>query len=190
MKIGEVTRIYSEQISRLRDKQSELLEQKKALENGEIEMTDEEVAALGRSLDRVDIHINLQGEKASGSLQSFSMNETLFQNAEASRQQCEAMAKKSENDAKCLETARRIARGDKVPPKDEEKLLEFSAEMYQVAKNMGAMVKNEKRKEHDSLWDDEDESQPPETPVDETVDNMECSIELPAEIMPSEGLVE
>lgn len=62
--------------------------------------------------------------------------------------------------------------------------------MYQVAKNMGAMVKNEKRKEHDSLWDDEDESQPPETPVDETVDNMECSIELPAEIMPSEGLVE
>lgn len=93
MKIGEATRIYSEQISRLRDKQSELLEQKKALENGEIEMTDEEVAALGRSLDRVDIHINLQGEKASGSLQSFSMNETLFQNAEASRQQCEAMAK-------------------------------------------------------------------------------------------------
>ena len=178
MKIGEASRIYSAQMSKLRDKRSELLEQKKALEKGEVEMTDEEVAALGKAIDRVDI----QYEKASEFMQSFNMQKTLLHNAETSKRQGEAMAEKAENDSKCLEIARRIARGDKVPPKDEMKLLEFSSEMYQMAKNMAAMVKNEKRKEHDSLWDDEDENQQPEKSVDEVVDNMECGMTMPPEI--------
>lgn len=177
MKIGEASRIYSEQMSRLRDKRSELLEKKKALENGEIEMTDKEVAALGKAIDRADI----QCEKASELMQGFNMQKTLSENAEASRQQCDAMARKSENDAKCLEIARRMARGDKVPPKDEQKLLEFSSEMYQVAKIMASMAKNEKPKEHDSLWEDEDESGQPEQSVDEVVDNMECAMSMPPE---------
>ncbi len=155
MKIGEASRIYSAQMSKLRDKRSELLDKKKALENGEIEMTDEEAAALGKSLDRVDV----QYEKASEFMQGFNMQKTLAENAEASRQTCDAMARKAEDEAKCLEIARRIARGDKVPPKDEQKLLEFSMEMYQVSKNMAVMAKKEKPKEHDSLWEDEDENQ-------------------------------
>ena len=91
------------------------------------------------------------------------------------------MAEKSENDAKCLEIARRIARGDKVPPKDEMKLLEFNAEMYQMAKNMAVIAKKDKPKEHDSLWDDEEEQTEQPTPS-EVVDNMECSMEMPADI--------
>ncbi|MDE6726818.1 MAG: hypothetical protein K2J80_02630, partial [Oscillospiraceae bacterium] len=178
MKIGDASRIYSEQMSRLREKRSELLEKKKALENGEIEMTDEEVTSLGKSLDRVDI----QYEKASEFMQGFNMQKTLLHNAEASKRTGDAMAEKAENDAKCIEIARRIARGDKVPPKDEQKLLEFNSDMYQMAKNMAAMAKNEKPKEHDSLWDDEDENQQPEQSVDEVVDNMECGMTMPPEI--------
>lgn len=186
MKIGEASRIYSEQMSRLRDKRGELLDKKKALENGEIEMTDEEVVSLGKAIDRVDI----QYEKASEFMQGFNTQKTLLHDAEASKRQSDAMAEKSENDAKCLEIARRIVRGDKVPPKDEHKLLEFNAEMYQMAKNMGSMVNNEKRKEHDSLWDDEDENSQPEKSVDEVVDNMECGMSMPAEIMTETDLVE
>lgn len=182
MKIGEATRIYSEQMSKLRDKRNALLETKKALEKGEIKMTDEEVAALGKSLDRVDI----QCAKASEFMESVNEQKNLLYNAEASKRTGDAMAEKAENDAKCIEIARRIARGDKVPPKDEQKLLEFSSEMYQVAKNMAVMAKKEKPKEHDSLWDDEDESNEPEPSVDEVVDNMECSMAIPMELVASE----
>lgn len=178
MKIGEATRIYSAQMSKLRDKRNALLEQKKALEKGEIEMTDEEVTSLGKAIDRVDI----QYEKASEFMEGFNTRKSLLYNAEASKRTGDAMAEKAENDAKCIEIARRIARGDKVPPKDEQKLLEFNSEMYQMAKNMAAMVKNEKRKEHDSLWDDEDENRQPEKSVDEVVDNMECGMSMPPEI--------
>ena len=178
MKIGEASRIYSARMNKLNDKRNELLEQKKALEKGEIEMSDDEVASLKKALDRVDI----QYEKASAFMDGFNMRKTLAQNGEASRQQSEAMAKQADEYIKCIEVARRIARGDKVPPKDEKKLLEFSTEMYQMAKNMGAMVKlNGKRKEHDSLWDDEDENSTNEMSPEEAVDNMECGMAMPAE---------
>lgn len=186
MKIGEASQIYSAQMSKLRDKRNELLEKKKALENGEIEMTDEEAASLGKAIDRVDI----QFEKASEFMQGFNTQKTLLHDAEASKRTSDAMAEKAENDAKCLEIARRIARGDKVPPKDEQKLLEFSAEMYQVSKNMAIMAKNEKSKEHKSLWEDEDENTQPEASVDEVVDNMECGMSMPAEIMAETDFVE
>lgn len=186
MKIGEASRIYSAQMSKLRDKRSELLEKKKALEKGEIEMTDKEVAALGKAIDRVDV----QCEKASEFMDGFNMQKTLAQNVEASKRQGDAMAEKAENDAKCIEIARRIARGDKVPPKDEQKLLEFNSDMYQMAKNMASMVKNEKPKEHDSLWEDEDENGQSEKSVDEVVDNMECGMTMPAEIAAVTDFVE
>lgn len=180
MKIGEASRIYSAQMSKLQEKRSELLEQKKALEKGEIEMTDDEVVSLKKALDRVDI----QYEKASEFMEGFNMQKSLLQNAEASRQQGDAMAKQADEYIKCIEVARRIARGDKVPPKDEKKLLEFNAEMYQMAKNMGSMVKrNEKQKEHKSLWKDEDENQTDPPSPEDVVDNMECGMVMPAEII-------
>ena len=178
MKIGEASRIYSARMSKLNDKRNELLEQKKALEKGEIEMSDDEVASLKKALDRVDI----QYEKASEFMQGFNEQKSIMQNAEASRQQSGAMAKQADEYSKCIEVARRIARGDKVPPKDEKKLLEFNSEMYQMAKNMGAMVKrSEKQKEHKSLWKDEDENNTNTPSPEEVVDNMECGMAMPAE---------
>ena len=179
MKIGKASRIYSAQMSKLQDKRNELLGQKKALEKGEVEMTDDEVASLKKAIDRVDI----QYEKASEFMQSFNEQKSLMQNAEASRQQSDAMAKAADDYIKCIEVARRIARGDKVPPRDEKKLLEFNSEMYQMAKNMGSMVKrNEKQKEHKSLWKNGDEDQANVQSPEEVVDNMECGMAMPAEV--------
>ena len=53
--------------------------------------------------------------------------------------------------------------------------------MYQMAKNMGSMVeRNKKRKEHESLWKNEDGDNDPRSP-EEIVDNMECGMVMPAE---------
>lgn len=60
--------------------------------------------------------------------------------------------------AKLMEIARRIAKGDKVPAKDEKKLLEFSPELYQAAKAAALLNVNKKHKEHDSLFDDEEKN--------------------------------
>lgn len=179
MKIGEASRVYSAQVNKLRDRKNELTAQKKALENGEINMTDEQAASLLKSLDRIE----LKYEKASEFMEGFGTYKTLLQNVEASKQQSDAMAEKAEEDAKCIEIMRRIAHGDKVPPFDEQKLLNYNAEMYQMAKNLAFLAENEKREEHDSLWDEEDEKPANEMPADEVVDNMECSMVMPAEIM-------
>lgn len=179
MKIGEASRVYSAQMSKLRDKRNELLERKKSLENGELEMTEEEAVSLGKAIDS----INFRYEKASEFMEGFNMQKMFLHSAVANRQSGESMAKKTEEQAKCMEIARRIARGDKVPPKDEQKLLEFNSDIYQMSKNMAALAKNEKHKKHDSLWKKEDENQNNEPSASEVVDNMECSMEIPAGLM-------
>ena len=77
------------------------------------------------------------------------------------KQQAEAADKNSkafDDVAKAMEIARRIARGDVVPLKDEKKLIEFSADLYQVAKASAAINANKKHKKYDSLYDEEDDS--------------------------------
>lgn len=179
MKIGEASRVYSAQVNKLRDQKNELTAQKKAYEKGELNMTEEQAVLLEKSLDRIEF----QYQKASEFMEGFGTYKTLLQNVETSKQQSDFMAEKAEEDAKCIEIMRRIARGDKVPPYDEQKLLNYNAEMYQIAKNMALLAENEKRKEHDSLWDEEDEKPTNEMSPDEVVDNMECSMVMPAEIM-------
>jgi hypothetical protein len=104
--------------------------------------------------------------------------ETGIFNAEASRQQGDAMQEAAENMAKCLEIARRISRGDKVPASDEQKLMEFNMEIYQMAKSMATMNMNKKHKEWDSLWDDDEEDKENPDPQ-EVADNTEMRIDAP-----------
>ncbi len=174
MKIGEARQVYSARIKALSEQRNFLYEQKKTLEDGKIEMTDEEVSELGKALDRVE----LSYDSASKTMERINTQRMLLQNAEGAERQGKTAAKQAEDYSKCLEVARRIARGDKVPPKDEHKLLKFSAEIYQTAKMMVAAARNEKAKKHNSLWKDEDENQQPERPIDEVVDDMECGISI------------
>ena len=76
-----------------------------------------------------------------------------------------------------MEVARRIMKGDIVPASDEKKLMEHSMEMYQAAKNIGAMVKQKEREEHDSLWKDEEKKEY-EDPM-EVANNTEAFAEGP-----------
>jgi len=63
-------------------------------------------------------------------------------------------------------------KGGIVPPTDEKKLMEYSMELYQAAKNIGALAKKEKE-EYKSLWDDEEKKAPEEDPT-EVADNAEA----------------
>lgn len=91
MKIGEASRVYSAQMSKLRDKRNELLERKKSLENGELEMTEEEAVSLGKAIDS----INFRYEKASEFMEGFNMQKMFLHSAVANRQSGESMAKKN-----------------------------------------------------------------------------------------------
>lgn len=71
------------------------------------------------------------------------------------KQQGEALKKSAMEAAKAMEIARRIAKGGKVPPEDERKLMEFSPEMYAMAKSAGAMATRHKK--YESLYDEEDD---------------------------------
>lgn len=105
-------------------------------------------------------------------------------NAEVSKQQAEAQAEANEELMKCLEIFRRIANGDKVPPTDEQKLMEYDGKLYMAAKNMAVLHMNEDAKEHDSLWGDEEEK--PESPdASEVANNTEVTLSLPE--MPAES---
>lgn len=71
----------------------------------------------------------------------------------------EKAAEHADDTSKIMTIFRRIANGDIVPPRDENKLMEHSMEMYQAAKNLGSMKQNEDRKKYKSVdEEDKDES--------------------------------
>ena len=74
--------------------------------------------------------------------------------AQASREE----VKSFKDMAKMMEIARRIANGDKVPAKDEQKLMEYNSEMYQAAKAAATLNENKKHKHYKSLFDEEEEN--------------------------------
>lgn len=59
--------------------------------------------------------------------------------------------------AKLMEIARRISNGDKVPAKDEKKLMEYNSDLYQAAKAAALVNANKKHKKYDSMFEEENE---------------------------------
>lgn len=87
------------------------------------------------------------------------LREMYQEQLEAAKEAAKAAGEGMEDMAKIIEIARRISRGDKVPPSDEKKLMEFDSDLYQVAKAAAVLHAKEKHKEHDALFEDEDENQ-------------------------------
>lgn len=175
MKIGEAQNIYSNQVNRLRNRKNEL--QKKL--NEETTQTTEEREGVILELSEV----NKKYDAAKNFMEDFMNYKTAMLNAENAKKQGEAAEKASQDMGKCMEIARRIAHGDKVPASDEKRLLEFNYEMYMAAKNMAALNINKKHKEYDSLWDDEDEENgKTEKSASEIVDDRECGMIMPSEV--------
>lgn len=174
MKIEEARRIYSGQILNYNGKRTELTKKRQELdekikntENGAV-VYKNDAAVLELQLDAV--------EKKRQEYQDY-MEKLMEQhmglvNAEVSKQQGDAMAEYAKDVSKIMIVARRLMKGEKVPSKDEQKLMEYDPKLYTMAKNAGALAKVRKRKEHKSLWEEEEEK----TNVDpnEKADNAEA----------------
>ena len=193
MKIAEARRAYATQLSVQRGQRAQLLKQKEKLEqekanrlsvssetsgNGvSLELSDEYLQRFTELQERIDI-LTDQIKKNEKSLDDVIEMEVGIANSEVAKQQGDAMEEAAEDMAKCLEIARRISRGDKVPAQDEKKLMDFNMEIYQIAKNMAVMNMNKKHKEWESLWEDEEEKQEYADPM-ETAADAEMNIAMP-----------
>lgn len=144
---------YQEQIHLLTEKKQKLDEQIKNDPNGQA-LWGEEAATLELTIDKLDE----KNSQYKDYMEKLMEQHTAIANLEVAKQQGDAMAEGMEDVAKIMEVARRIMRGDIVPPSDEWKLMEYDDELYQSAKNIGEMRRRmeEKRKVHESLWEDEE----------------------------------
>lgn len=148
MKISELKQMYSTQMSTLWTRKQELA---KLLR---------EPSASGPNRDRDELSHELSQvsedyERLKDGMEQLQQKEMLMRSADASRQETEATAKAIQEMLKCLEIARRIANGDRVPPSDEKKLLEYDFKLYMAAKNLAVANQKSSPKEYDSLWKDE-----------------------------------
>ena len=193
MKIKEARQAYTAQLDILRNRQRELLKKReendaKLKDSGMsttvsgdggvvVDLSEEyrkRAQELQEKIDKVkaqiDEHIELRDQVIE--------MEVGIANAEVAKQQGEAMQEYGEEMAKCLEIARRIANGDRVPAQDEKKLMDFNMEVYMAAKNMAAMNMDKKHKDYDSLWGDEEEKGENPDPMEMAADT-EINVEIP-----------
>ena len=188
MKISEAASMYRVQLSQQRSQRKELLNQKEKLEKQAqsakksgagvtLELSDEYKKRMQEIEEKIDI-LNSEIKENEKGLDGIIETEVGIFNAENSKQQADAMKKYAEDMAKCLEIARRISNGDKVPATDEKKLMDFNMEIYMAAKNMSVMNQGKKHKEYDSLWGDEEEKEYADP--QEVASNSEINIEEPA----------
>ncbi len=179
MTIKETRQIYCAQLKEYQAQKLQLAKQKQALEkkmavsgDGQTAFS-EEAAVLELTMDAV----NQKQTEYQDYMSAVTAQWTAHVNALSAQQQGDAMEKYVEDLAKIMEVARRIMKGGIVPASDEKKLMEFSMELYQSAKSIGAMMRLKEKEEYDSLWKEEEEKEY-EDPI-ETADNAEVFAEGP-----------
>jgi len=159
MKIGEAQQVYREQVKAYRTQKAALSKQLQSIRSRmditseEKEKYNSEAAVLELTLDKLDE----KQKEYQDYLSQLSDQYCAYWNAAVAEQQKDAAQDYAIDMGKIMEVARRLMRGAIVPASDEKKLMEFSMEMYQTAKNVGAMMQREKREKYDSLWGDEEE---------------------------------
>lgn len=175
MKISEARQIYSTQIKEYREQHVALSKQKQELEEKMNTVKDgkkiyaNEAAILELTIKAVDEKQKEYKDYMNKLLEQWSATANMV----SAQQQGEVMEEYSEDLGKIMEVARRLMKGGVVPSNDERKLMEYSMELYQAAKNIGAMAKQKEKEKYDSLWEDEEENQEYVDPI-ETADNMEA----------------
>ena len=174
MKIAEARQLYSTQIKAYHEQHTALFKQKKELEE---KMKNEENGSIIYANEAATLELSIKAVEEQKSQYQEYMDKLMQQwnavaNMEVAKQQGEAMEEGMVDMGKIMEVARRIMKGGIVPPTDEKKLMEYSMELYQAAKNIGALVKKEKE-EYESLWEDDEEKTVAEDPT-EIADNAEA----------------
>lgn len=180
MKILEARQIYNNQIKAYRKQQvalskqkQELVEKMNAVGDGK-NVYANEAATLELTIKAVDEKQTEYQDYMEKLLEQWAATSNMV----SAEQQNDAMEEYVEDLGKIMEVARRLMKGGIVPATDEKKLMEYSMEMYQAAKNIGAMVKQREKEKYESLWDDEEEKKEYEDPI-ETADNTEVFAEGP-----------
>ena len=170
MKIGEARQIYSAQIKEFQQQKISLAKQKKDLEHKMNILPDgkEEYANEAATLELSYNAVSEKYDEYRNFMEKIMEQHMLLFNAEATKQQGEAMEEYALDQVKLMEVARRIGRGDIVPASDEQKLMEYSMELYMSAKNLAMLneLQDKDRKKHDSLWDDDEEKPDNPDPMD------------------------
>lgn len=181
MKIEEARNLYSTQIREYREQQTALSKQKQELER-KINTTPDGKNVYANEAAVLELTIQAVDEKQDEYKEYMEkLNEqwALSANMVSMQNQDEASKEYVQDLARIMEVARRLMKGDIVPATDEKKLMEHSMEMYQAAKNIGAMMRNKEREEHDSLWKEKEETTEYEDPI-ETANNTEAFAPGPA----------
>lgn len=180
MKIAEARQLYNAEIRSYREQQAILNKEKQELDK-KIKLTPDGKTIYANEAAQLELTITAVKEKQNeyqDYMDKLIEQWTATANVEAAQQQGEAMEEYAEDLGKIMEVARRIMHGDIVPATDEKKLMEYSMEMYQAAKNIGAMARRKEREEHDSLWDDDEKETVNADPLD-IADNQEAFSEGP-----------
>ncbi len=174
MKIGDAWSKYHVQSQLYSNRKKELIKKRDTLIQSGMGDTEE---ARGVILELSGVTEQYeQARNAMGQIMDYAAN---LANMENTKQQAEAAKEYGDELAKILEVARRISKGGKVPPYDEKKLMEFSSEMYQAAKN-AAMLHEMEEEEYDSLWEEEEEPDDgKKRDLKKEISEKELSIELP-----------
>lgn len=180
MKIQEARSTYSYQIKSYYEVQKQLGKQKEELDE-KINRTENGAVVYKNEAAILELQYNAVESKQQeyrDYMEQLSEQWAGVANMVSADQQGDAMAESAKEQSKIMEVARRIMHGDKVPAKDEKKLMEFDYKLYAMAKNAAAMLKLQKdRKEHKSLWDDEEKKEY-DDPI-EVADNTEAFADGP-----------
>lgn len=176
MKIEEARQLYNTQIREYREQQVVLSKQKEELER-KINTTPDGKTIYANEAAVLELTIQAVDEKQDeykDYIEKLNEQWALTANMISMQQQDEASKEYVQDLAKIMEVARRLMKGDIVPATDEKKLMEHSMELYQAAKNIGAMVRNKEREEHESLWKDKEENMAEQEDPMEIADNTEA----------------
>lgn len=181
MKIGQARQLYSAQINQYHEQQVLLAKKKQDLQDKMNTVKDgkniyaNEAAVLELTIKAVDEKQKEYKDYMEDLLDQWSATANMI----SAEQQGDSMEEYTEDLGKVMEVARRLMKGGVVPPNDEKKLMEYSMELYQAAKNIGAMAKQKEIEEYDSLWEDDEEPAEYVDPI-EVADNMEVFSNGPA----------
>lgn len=177
MKIQDAQKAYSAQLNALREKKQALTKLLKDNENDPGGVQDFDRVEISRELAIV----NAQYEETMGVREDIIATRVAIHNAEVAKQQSEVLAEAGDEMAKIMEIYRRIASGGRVPHRDEQRLMEFSKELYMAAK-AAAMLKQGESEKYDSLFDDEKPSEGETKSASEIAGETDIAVPAPEQV--------
>lgn len=161
MKIGEAQQLYRTQVKEYRTQKASLAKQLKEVRS-RMETFPDKKEKYGQEAATLELTLNALDEKQQeyyDYLDKLADQYCAYWNATVAEQQGDAAEEYAIEMGKIMQVARRIMSGAIVPASDEKKLMEYSNELYQAAKNIGALMQQQKREKYKSLWGDEEEKE-------------------------------